>query len=182
MLRTALRVACPAAAGAALLAGSSHRPAHCRESRGVTPAAHLELDKLRANEAAMRRKWEEDEDGFHKLPPRAWPPKQPKGGEVGDLRRAIHSCDLGVDCLSPECTESLFDLATCLVFQSIDPSEGLEIYSRLAAREKAPEVRGPRRRAQRPRHLLVGSTTHPVSIPPHTPRHSQDPVDSPRHG
>ena len=150
MLRTALRVACPAAAGAALLAGSSHRPAHCRESRGVTPAVHLELDKLRANEAAMRRKWEEDEDGFHKLPPRAWPPKQPKGDEVGDLRRAIHSCDLGVDCLSPECTESLFDLATCLVFQSIDPSEGLEIYSRLAAREKAPEVRGPRRRAQRP--------------------------------
>lgn len=103
MLRLALRVACPAAAGAALLVGGQS-VTHCRESRGLSTAVHSELSKLRPDEVAMRRKWEEDEEGFHKLPPRAWPPKQPKADELPELRRAVDGYDLGqaAACLSPQ--------------------------------------------------------------------------------
>ena len=71
----------------------------------------------------MRRRWEEDESGWHKLPPRAWPPVQPKADEEVECRRRA----------ATEPTEkNRFDLATCLTFNLLDPAEGLRRYRELA--------------------------------------------------
>ena len=119
------RLARPAvfAAGATYLA---YRNAECdpAPSGKITPLVHAELEKLRPGEAQMRRKWEDDESGWHKLPPRAWPPVQPKGDELDELQKRV----------ATEGTLRLrFDLATCLTFNLIDPAEGLRQYRELAA-------------------------------------------------
>jgi TPR repeat protein len=91
---------------------------------GITPSVHAELEKLRPVEAAFRRKWLEDESGWHKLPPRAWPLTQPKHDELDELKRRAET----------EGTEKVrFDLATCLTFNGIDPVDGLRRYKELAA-------------------------------------------------
>ena len=69
--RSVLQRAWRPAAGV-LAAAASTKLVEC-EKRGITPEVHTELQKLRPNEAAMRAKWIEDEEGWHKLPPRAWP-------------------------------------------------------------------------------------------------------------
>ena len=118
-LRAAARPAL-AIAGAALVNNSTTT---CATQREISPATHAELEKLRPGEEAMRQKWEEDESGWHKLPPRAWPPVQPKFDEVDALRKAA---------ASPTATkQTLFDLATCLTFNMIDPVEGLRRYREL---------------------------------------------------
>ena len=61
----------------------------------------------------MRTKWEEDESGWHKLPPRAWPSYQPKAEEQERLRSEVHDkCSPR----GPDCRQAMFDLASCLVF------------------------------------------------------------------
>ncbi|EOD04503.1 hypothetical protein EMIHUDRAFT_453837 [Emiliania huxleyi CCMP1516] len=74
------RLAAPVSAGAVLLARAAAPPPELAECsydvrrQGVSSGMHIELQKLRPREEQLRRKWEEDEAGFHKLPPRAWPP------------------------------------------------------------------------------------------------------------
>jgi TPR repeat protein len=84
---------------------------------------HEALSKLRSGEAAMRKKWLEDEDHWHKLPPRAWPAVQPKAEERAELEAKAKGGS----------KEALFDLATCLTFTGLDPVEGLRRYRELAA-------------------------------------------------
>ena len=92
----------------------------------------------------MRRQWEEDESGFHKLPPRAWPPTQPKAAERSALEQAAHAACASdqpksswfwtsAEKKSEGCTRAIFDLATCLTFNMLDPAAGLKHYRDLAA-------------------------------------------------
>ena len=75
---------------------------HCHSAQsdpapnGITPSVHAELEKLRPLEAEFRRKWLEDESGWHKLPPRAWPPTQPKHDELDELKGWRHTA-VGTD-------------------------------------------------------------------------------------
>ena len=111
-------------AGGAFLAYHGHSAQSDPAPNGITPSVHAELEKLRPTEAAFRRKWLEDESGWHKLPPRAWPPTQPKHDELDELKRRAET----------EGTEKVrFDLATCLTFNGIDPVDGLRRYKELAA-------------------------------------------------
>ena len=99
-------------AGGAFLAYHCHSAQSDPAPNGITPSVHAELEKLRPLEAEFRRKWLEDESGWHKLPPRAWPPTQPKHDELDELKRRAET----------EGTEKVrFDLATCLTFNGIDP-------------------------------------------------------------
>jgi len=92
------------------------------------------LNKLRPNEAAMRAKWIEDEQGWHKLPPRAWPPIQPKANEVPALRAQLEAAKClpaGATMNTPECKQMIFHLASGLIFASVDPTEGFKLYQEL---------------------------------------------------
>jgi hypothetical protein len=126
-----LRGRAPRLASPLLAAGASFATYCCKTAENdpapngvITRAVHEKLESLRKGEAEMRRKWEEDEIGFHKLPPRAWPPVQPKAEELNELETRA----------AAEGTEKLrFDLATCLTFNLIDPERGLKQYQELAA-------------------------------------------------
>lgn len=89
------------------------------------------LNLLRPDEAAMRAKWIEDEKGWHKLPPRAWPPIQPKADEVPALRAQLEAArcqPAGVATNTPECKQTIFHLASGLIFASVDAAEGFKLY------------------------------------------------------
>ena len=126
------RLGRPTAFAAGVLAANYQRHAECL-SRGTPPPVHAELQKLRLGEAAMREQWERDEEGWHKLPPRAWPPYQPTREEVHSCTTAqVQSCHASGASLSPECVKATFDLATCLIFNGIDVVAGLREYRALA--------------------------------------------------
>ena len=127
----------PAAALAAATGASCAANWVSCEKRGVTGEVHAELNKLRPNEQAMRRRWEEDELGWHKLPPRAWPPRHPKYDELEALQKRLadERCGRPTDPgLSASCQQATFDLATCYAFNMIDPPAGLAIYEALASK------------------------------------------------
>ena len=123
---TATRLVRPAAllGGASLLAaGTAAAQSEPSPSQKIGLGVHAELAKLRPEELAMRKQWEEDEQGWHKLPPRAWPPVQPKGDQLEALKKAARSGEPGAE----------FDLATCLTFNLLDPADGLKRFRKLAA-------------------------------------------------
>jgi len=93
-----------------------------------------ELEKLRPGEAAMRAKWERDEEGWHRLPPRAWPPRQPKAAEAPAIKAVLEAerCPPAGSAMSPECAQLTFDLASARVFGGVDPSRGLADYKVMA--------------------------------------------------
>ena len=129
----AVRTARPAAiaVGGMMAAYYQRRHVECL-SRGVPAPVHEELQKLRLGEAAMRERWQRDEEGWHKLPPRAWPPYQPKRDELLACSSA-HVRDCGTTReYSPECVKATFDLATCLIFNGLDVVAGLREYHALA--------------------------------------------------
>ena len=96
----------------------------------------------------MRQKWEEDEAGWHKLPARAWPARQPKPEELPTLRAQLRACppadasaELWLKAPS-HCAERTFDLATCLAFYRIDAGEGVRTYRAMAERGDAEAMVG----------------------------------------
>ena len=122
----------PALAAGACLAGSRWANAAACDTPNrpppIDPAVHAELEKLRPREEAMRAKWEQDEEGWHKLPPRAWPPVQPKPAELAELMQRLDTADTDATRETAK-----FDVATCLTFNMIDPVDGLKRYRELAA-------------------------------------------------
>jgi len=88
----------------------------------------------------MRRKWEEEEGGWHKLPPRAWPAVQPKPDELGALKAKAMQQQMEAASATPatlcaaqeRAEQAAFDLATCLTFNNIDPTDGLRRFRALA--------------------------------------------------
>lgn len=114
-----------------------------------------EISKLRKKEKEMLKRWERDEEGWRELPARAWPAVQPKPEELKPIMAEIKL----LGCLDSKskstkdydgkgtrniarkmevqdeedlCTQLLFDMATTLVFYSLDPEAGLNQYRRLA--------------------------------------------------
>lgn len=85
--------------------------------------------KLKENE--LKKQWEDDEDGFSKLPARAWPPHQPDADEQAELETQYIACEEKKG--KGECEEIAFNLATCLVFNNLDPGRGLNLYKQMAA-------------------------------------------------
>eukprot|EP00929_Paragymnodinium_shiwhaense_P035172 TRINITY_DN19028_c0_g1_i1.p1 TRINITY_DN19028_c0_g1~~TRINITY_DN19028_c0_g1_i1.p1 ORF type:complete len:287 (+),score=80.82 TRINITY_DN19028_c0_g1_i1:267-1127(+) len=155
-MAAALRRACakwlPGAAAAGvsccgLAAAGAARYVHCdaatseseeqRQQRLLKdPGLQRELAKLRPTEATMRARWIRDEDGWRKLPPRAWPTVQPKADEIPGLRRQLEEerCPAaGSSQMSERCSRLTFDLATALVFNNVDPKAGFTTYEALAA-------------------------------------------------
>jgi TPR repeat protein len=88
------------------------------------------LQQWRADETKIRTRWEDDEEyGWRKLPPRAWPPIQPDTDALETLQSAAEMCS---DPSKKQCQTGLFDLASCLVFNSIDADAALNHYQELA--------------------------------------------------
>jgi len=122
-------------------AGAWHRTTSCiaeecpqDNSESARQRLIAALNKLRPNEAAMRAKWIEDEQGWHKLPPRAWPPIQPKANEVPGLRSQLEAArclPAGATTNTPKCNQTIFHLASGLIFGSVDATEGFELYRKL---------------------------------------------------
>jgi len=93
------------------------------------------LSKIRQTEKEMLERWERDEDGWRKLPSRAWPAYQPNSQQLEGIKKDI----LKIRCHSSSsadnnsiCTKVLFDLASALVFNNIDHEAGLKQYEKLA--------------------------------------------------
>ena len=83
----------------------------------------------------MLKRWELDEDGWRELPARAWPEYQPNPEQLKGIQVQVekHGCKIN----SPQqptdiCHSLLFNVATALVFYSVDPTAGLEQYEALA--------------------------------------------------
>ena len=132
MWRVGWRASRVAAASTVAAAGATLATS-CEPHAHISSTAHAELQKLRPHEERLRAKWEEDEAGWHKLPPRAWPPRQPKADEQTGLELAVaNSCTSDIDA-SEACQRARFDLATCLTFNMIDPEAGLSSFRSLAA-------------------------------------------------
>jgi TPR repeat protein len=135
---------------AATSAATVDRRSFCQTRRGVSAGVHAELEKLRPGEAAMRQKWEEDENKWHLLPPRAWPPYYPAAEELDMLRARLADggCPPEADIasaaapLSEACVRRAFDLATCLTFNSIDAPAGVRTYRALAGDGGSPRLPG----------------------------------------
>jgi hypothetical protein len=94
--------------------------------------APANLVALKKDEVAIRAKWEADESGWTKLPPRAWPANQPPAEAVPGLRQALAQCEADHGKRNQRCHAAKFDLATSLVFSYTDPPEGYALYSALA--------------------------------------------------
>jgi len=100
-------------------------------------ATHLErlerrVGTLRKTEASMRARWIADEEGWGNLPARAWPAYQPEASLAPVLRsKMAEACATGA--VSAACNAATTDLAACLVFSGVDPTEGLSHYRGLAA-------------------------------------------------
>jgi hypothetical protein len=90
-----------------------------------------ELNKLQEIEVDMRARWIQDENGWRKLNPRAWPPNQPKAEAIPELRKRVAECE-GVWMPAADCEQTKFDLASALVFTGERPDEGVGIYKAMA--------------------------------------------------
>lgn len=93
-----------------------------------------ELAKLRPNEAAMREKWiQDDQESWKKLPPRAWPARQPGADQIPELRAGLEQerCPPPGSQMSADCITKHFDLATAMVFNSVDAADGVATYRKL---------------------------------------------------
>lgn len=90
------------------------------------------LERIRANQSDVLKRWERDEEEhWRELPARAWPAVQPEPEESAGIQQlydAAH-CDSKT---SDQCQEWAFQMATTLVFYSIDPAKGLKRFRQLA--------------------------------------------------
>jgi len=76
------------------------------------------------NEAALRKQWEQDEEGFRNLPARAWPPRQPDIEEIPGLEQQFqHQCHTASLQATTLCQDLKFLLATAFVFNNFSDTE-----------------------------------------------------------
>lgn len=102
---------------------------HCQGAANLLEAEKKNIDKndtaatldyiedLRARGKEIKTRWELDEENWRKLPARAWPEIQPDMEDIPNLRKR---------------KSRRFDLATALIFNSVDQKEGLDLYKQLA--------------------------------------------------
>lgn len=109
----------------------THSPQLTTAKRADSKDLSIALARVRANESEMRLRWIKDEDNWRKLPPRAWPEKQPNQEDIPAIQSEISiNCKYNLD--SADCVQSRFELATALVFNGVDVDEGFSIYRNLA--------------------------------------------------
>jgi len=106
-----------------------HHPAPITIRRVDTKGEILKIKKM---EKEMLERWDKDEDGWRKLPARAWPAYQPDSEQLNIIRDEILKCGCKPDSDNAVCNELFFDTATSLVFNNIDPEAGLQQYKELA--------------------------------------------------
>ena len=110
----------------------------------------IALAPIRIHEKAIRAKWEADEENgsYNKLPPRAWPAYQPNADQLKELQTIVNTtCNSNIKSHSnsnsnvnsnksekekEECEVATFNLATCLLFNTINPTLALQIYQTLS--------------------------------------------------
>ena len=124
---------------AAAVAKPNNWVAHCDGSSSNSSSAGWKQRQIKdavldwkVKEDALRAQWEKDEDGFMALPARAWPPQQPDADEQSQLETKFLACEAetkGVE----GCGDIQFNLATCLVFNNLDPERGLKLYKDLSS-------------------------------------------------
>ncbi|KAH9101872.1 hypothetical protein AeMF1_021427 [Aphanomyces euteiches] len=123
-----------AAAAASLSAASSLSFGHSTASTEALPTLSDELKYLRSIEKEMRERWIKDEENWRKLPSRVWPVYHPPTSELPTLEENVKSlCRSNTSEPTKECLTNRFDLATLLVFNTIDPEAGFKMYESLAA-------------------------------------------------
>jgi Sel1 repeat len=98
------------------------------------------LEDIRANQSAVLQKWERDEEEhWRELPARAWPAVQPNPDESLGIQRLYDAANCAADhnhstsdSNVQQCREWDFQMATTLVFYSVDPARGLQRFRQLA--------------------------------------------------
>jgi hypothetical protein len=136
-MRRSLRVLTPVCSAAFALHGATSCPSVCNSNMPGCDRAEAfkaEIAKIRVVEAAMRQRWVEDEEGWHRLPARAWPEFQPNVGDIPGLRRGVETECGAADAGGSRCATAKFDLATALLFNQVAPEEALALYRSLAER------------------------------------------------
>ncbi|RHY32357.1 hypothetical protein DYB32_003174 [Aphanomyces invadans] len=97
------------------------------------PTLDEELMRIRSNEVETRARWIKDEDNWRKLPSRVWPVYHPAETERKSLEANTNAfCGSSSSKDNDACHRNRFDLATLLVFNSIDPETGFRMYALLA--------------------------------------------------
>ena len=108
----------------------------------ILKAITKSLERFRHQEEEIRLQWERDEDGWRKLPARAWPEYQPNVEDIPFIEQALFkTCVKMPDGTfivpgllyfnrsiqrTKTCENSIFELATSLVFNGIDGVTGLK--------------------------------------------------------
>jgi len=111
---------------------------HANETSFNRNDTRAELSKLRTRQTAIMRQWEQDEDGWRSLPARAWPEYQPNPEQLGGIEQKIeqngcyNAASNQYDSEKDVCRTLLFHLASGLVFYSVDPAKGFQLYQSLA--------------------------------------------------
>ncbi|RHY17910.1 hypothetical protein DYB25_006435 [Aphanomyces astaci] len=96
------------------------------------PTLDNELKRIRSFEAEMRERWIKDEDNWRTLPSRVWPSYHPPVAQQASLEAKVKSLCKTSQPTNDVCFQNRFDLATLLVFNSIDPEAGFRMYTSLA--------------------------------------------------
>mmetsp|Transcript_177798 Transcript_177798/g.570141 ORF Transcript_177798/g.570141 Transcript_177798/m.570141 type:complete len:316 (-) Transcript_177798:70-1017(-) len=128
-----LAAAGASAAAAALVAAGATQIACCADDGEQIRRLQEALRPLRAGEQEMRDRWIKEEEGWFKLPPRAWPTVQPKAEEIPALKQQMILERCGNMPMSEGCAKLVFDLSSALVFSGSDPPAGLATYRGLAS-------------------------------------------------
>ncbi|KAF0686096.1 Aste57867_22061 [Aphanomyces stellatus] len=99
------------------------------------PTLDDELARIRVTEKETRERWIKDEDNWRQLPSRFWPAHQPPtSAQPGLEANVLTFCNKQLTSFDQDaCRRTRFDLATVLVFNSIDPEAGFKLYESLAA-------------------------------------------------
>jgi hypothetical protein len=99
------------------------------------------LHQVRKQETKLLRQWQLDEEGWTKLPARAWPAFQPDPEQLQEIQAQlqVQKCngitrleDATATATATSCQELYFQVATALVFYNLDPIQGLVMFQQLA--------------------------------------------------
>ena len=122
-----------------------HCAAQCEESESdadaptITDLYRKSLAPYVSSRSALATQWIKDEEGWTKLPARAWPSYQADVEDIPSIETLLSTtCPQSGELSSAwttECSTIKFNLATALVFNNVDHGKGLQMYKELATRK-----------------------------------------------